>query len=144
MGPSGLAIVTLGLAELHHTPPLDWTSYVVEEYHRNRASATPTDTAVFIWALSRFHQTKQAGDKAVATGQVLTGPTKAWLQQYSGLLKVSIAPTCSNQTVFSVPPALCTGWSARPPVVLLPVVALSMVSSAALIMINDCCTAVVV
>jgi hypothetical protein len=54
MTGQGLAIVAVGLAELNHIPPQQFTSYLLELFHKQLAAATPGQAACFIWALPRL------------------------------------------------------------------------------------------
>jgi hypothetical protein len=54
MTAQGLAIVAVGLAELNHMPPQQFTSYLLELFHKQLATASPSQAASFIWALPRL------------------------------------------------------------------------------------------
>jgi hypothetical protein len=110
MTAQGLAIVAVGLAELNHMPPQQFTSYLLELFHKQLANASASQAASFIWALPRLllpltHSQAAAtaaaaadGDVGAANGQQQQGssgsgaaalPAKGWLQQYCWLLQVS-------------------------------------------------------
>ncbi|KAF6262222.1 hypothetical protein COO60DRAFT_661786 [Scenedesmus sp. NREL 46B-D3] len=115
MTAHGLAIVAVGLAELNHMPPQQFTSYLLELFHKQLATASPGQAASFIWALPRLllpltHSQAAAAaaaaaavpaddadsDKASAgylqqqqggAGGVVGSPAGGWLRQYCWLLQ---------------------------------------------------------
>jgi hypothetical protein len=114
MTAQGLAIVSVGLAELNHMPPQQFTSYLLELFHKQLANASASQAASFMWALPRLllpltHSQAAATAEAAADGDVSTGstqqrqqqqgsagsgaaaalPARGWLQQYCWLLQVS-------------------------------------------------------
>jgi hypothetical protein len=110
MTAQGLAIVAVGLAELNHMPPQQFTSYLLELFHKQLANASPSQAASFIWALPRLllpltHSQAAATAAAAADGDASASnvqqqqqgsagsgaalPAGGWLRQYCWLLQVS-------------------------------------------------------
>jgi hypothetical protein len=127
MTAQGLAIVAVGLAELNHSPPQQFTSYLLELFHKQLAGATAGQAACFIWALPRLllqltHSQaaaaaaadSDADDAGVGAGtgsrqqQQQQGsaaaaiPAGGWLRQYCWLLQVSCATAAQPEACHAV------------------------------------------
>ncbi len=85
----GLSILSTSLADLRHNPPTEWTSFLLEEFHRKRLGVPATQVAAVLWAASRLLRNRQQD------GDEYAGPGRDWVQQYEPLLQVRL---CSLYT----------------------------------------------